>query len=153
MVLINKIALLTTICFIIISCTVDVNQPLQVEENYVINARDIFDSLVYHIGWKTQNNRFALRVPTDEKSYVDLTILSIWEFVDDAVLDDVKGNYKLDVYIQGGQEDKIKDTTLSHAHRLGIEKRIYYSNGVFEIQNIGTILTFVFYKEAATNWN
>jgi hypothetical protein len=65
----------------------------------------------------------------------------------------VKGNYKLDVYIQGGQEDKIKDTTLSHAHRLGIEKRIYYSNGVFEIQNIGTILTFVFYKETATNWN
>ena len=153
MVLINKIALLTTICFIIISCTVDVNQPLQVEENYVINARDIFDSLVYHIGWKTQNNRFALRVPTDEKSYVDLTILSIWEFVDDAVLDDVKGNYKLDVYIQGGQEDKIKDTTLSHAHRLGIEKRIYYSNGVFEIQNIGALLTFVFFKEAATNWN
>ena len=153
MVLINKIALLTTICFILISCAVDVNQPVQVEENYVINARDIFDSLVYHIGWKTQNNRFALRVPTDEKSYVDLTILSIWEFVDDAVLDDVKGNYKLDVYIQGGQEDKIKDTTLSHAHRLGIEKRIYYSNGVFEIQNIGTILTFVFYKEAATNWN
>ena len=153
MVLINKIALLTTICFILISCAVDVNQPVQVEENYVINARDIFDSLVYHIGWKTQNNRFALRVPTDEKSYVDLTILSIWEFADDAILDDVKGNYKLDVYIQGGQEDKIKDTTLSHAHRLGIEKRIYYSNGVFEIQNIGTILTFVFYKEAATNWN
>ena len=68
MVLINKIALLTTICFILISCAVDVNQPVQVEENYVINARDIFDSLVYHIGWKTQNNRFALRVPTDEKS-------------------------------------------------------------------------------------
>ena len=153
MVLINKIALLTTICFIIISCTVDVNQPLQVEENYVINAKNIFDSLVNHIGWKTQNNRFALRVPTDEKSYVDLTILSIWEFVDDAVLDDVKGNYKLDVYIQGGQEDKIKDTTLSHAHRLGIEKRIYYSNGVFEIQNIGALLTFVFFKESATNWN
>ena len=153
MVLINKIALLTTICFIIISCTVDVNQPLQVEENYVINAKNIFDSLVNHIGWRTQSNRFALSAPTDEKSYVDLTILSIWEFVDDAVLDDVKGNYKLDVYIQGGQEDKIKDTTLSHAHRLGIEKRIYYSNGVFEIQNIGALLTFVFFKEAATNWN
>ena len=153
MVLINKIALLTTICFILISCAVDVNQPVQVEENYVINARDIFDSLVYHIGWKTQNNRFALRVPTDEKSYVNLTILSIWEFTEDVVLDDVKGNYKLDVYIQGGQEDKIKDTTLSNAHRLGIENRLYYSNGVFEIQNIGALLTFVFFKEAATNWN
>ena len=82
-----------------------------------------------------------------------MAVLSIWEFTEDAILDDVKGKYKLDVYLQTGQADKIKDTTLSNAHRLGIEKRLYYSSGVFEIQNIGTLLTFVYFKEAATNWN
>ena len=51
--LINKIAVLLRICFIIISCTVDVNQPVKVEENYVINAKNMFDSLVNHIGWRT----------------------------------------------------------------------------------------------------
>ena len=142
-----------TICFTLISCAVDVNQPVKVEDNYVINAKNIFDALVNHIGWRTYNTRLALRVPTDEKSYVELAILSIWEFAEDAILDDVKGKYKLDVYIQGGQQDKINETTLSNAHRLGIEKRLYYSNGVFEIQNIGTLLTFVYFKEAATNWN
>ena len=60
-----------------------------------------------------------------------MAILSVWEFTDNAILDDLKGNYKLNVYIQGGQEDNIKDATLSHNHRTGSEKRLYWSNGVF----------------------
>ena len=142
-----------TICFTLISCAVDVNQPVKVEDNYAINAKNIFDSLVNHIGWRIYNSRFSSRLPSDGISYIDLAVLSIWEFTEDAILDDVKGKYKLDVYLQTGQADKIKDTTLSNAHRLGIEKRLYYSSGVFEIQNIGTLLTFVYFKEAATNWN
>ena len=142
-----------TICFTLISCAVDVNQPVKVEDNYAINAKNIFDSLVNHIGWRIYNSRFSSRLPSDGISYIDLAVLSIWEFTEDAILDDVKGKYKLDVYLQTGQDDKIKDTTLSNAHRLCIEKRLYYSSGVFEIQNIGTLLTFVYFKEAATNWN
>ena len=149
----NKIALFTVLCFIILSCAVDVNQPVEVEDNNTFSSKKIFNAIVNHIGWKVSNSRFSISQPTEGVSYVDLSILSIWEFTDDTTLDDAKGEYKLLVYIKDGQIAKIKDTTLSHAHQTGIEKRLYYSNGVFEIQSLGGNLTFVYYKEAAMNWD
>ena len=149
----NKIALFTVLCFIILSCAVDVNQPVEVEDNNTFSSKKIFNAIVNHIGWKVSNSRFSISQPTEGVSYVDLSILSIWEFTDDTTLDDAKGEYKLSVYIKDGQIAKIKDTTLSHAHQTGVEKRLYYSNGVFEIQSLGGNLTFVYYKEAAMNWD
>ena len=149
----NKIALFTTLCFIILSCAVDGNQPVEVEDNNTFSSKKIFNAIVNHIGWKVSNSRFSISQPTEGVSYVDLSILSIWEFTDDTTLDDAKGEYKLSVYIKDGQIAKIKDTTLSHAHQTGIEKRLYYSNGVFEIQPLGGNLTFVYYKETAMNWD
>ena len=149
----NKIALFTTICFIILSCGVDVNQPVKVEDENTFSSKKIFNAIVNHIGWKVSNSRFSISQPTEGVSYVDLSILSIWEFTEDTTLDDAKGEYKLSVYIKDGQIVKIKDTTLSHDHQTGIEKRLYYSNGVFEIQSLGGNLTFVYYKEAAMNWD
>ena len=149
----NKIALFTTICFIILSCGVDVNQPVKVEDENTFSSKKIFNAIVNHIGWKVSNSRFSISQPTEGVSYVDLSILSIWEFTEDTTLDDAKGEYKLSVYIKDGQIVKIKDTTLSHDHQTGIEKRLYYSNGVFEIQSLGGNLTFVYYKETAMNWD
>ena len=151
--ILNKVALFTALCFIILSCAVDVNQPVEVEDNNTFSSKKIFNAIVNHIGWKVSNSRFSISQPTEGVSYVDLSILSIWEFTDDTTLDDAKGEYKLSVYIKDGQIAKIKDTTLSHAHQTGIEKRLYYSNGVFEIQSLGGNLTFVYYKEAAMNWD
>ena len=110
----------------------------------IISSKKIFNAIVNHIGWKVSNSRFSISQPTEGVSYVDLSILSIWEFTDDTTLDDAKGEYKLLVYIKDGQIAKIKDTTLSHDHQTGIEKRVYYSNGVFEIQSLGGNLTFVY---------
>ena len=91
-----------TIFFTLISCTVDVNQPVKVEEVYTINAKNMFDSLVNHIGWRTTHSRFAKRwSPAEgEVPYVELSIISVWEFTDNAILDDLKGKYKFNVYIK-----------------------------------------------------
>ena len=151
--ILNKIALFTALCFIVLSCTVDVNQPVEVEDNNTFSSKKIFNAIVNQIGWKVSNSRFSRLKPADGVSYVDLSILSIWEFTEDTTLDDAKGEYKLSVYIKDGQIVKIKDATLSHDDQTGIEKRLYYSNGVFEIQSLGGNLTFVYYKETAMNWD
>ena len=130
--LINKIRIIffTVLCFVFISCTVDVNQPVTVEENYTISAKDMFDSLVNHIGWRTSHSRLPRRgTPAEgESPYVETAIISVWEFIDNAILDDLKGKYSFNVYIQGGQVDKIKEATLSYNHRQGREKRLYWNN-------------------------
>ena len=145
----------TAICFVFISCAVDVNQPVTVEENYTISAKDMFDSLVNHIGWRTTHSRLPRRgTPAEgESPYVELAIVSIWEFTDDAFLDDLKGKYKLTVYIQGGQVDKIKEVALSYDHRQGREKRVYWTNGIWAIQNVGGRLGFVYSRTTGGTWN
>ena len=94
-----KVMFFTALCFIFISCTVDVNQPVKVEEAYSINAKDMFDSLVNHIGWRTRHTRLRMRAPTDEATSVQLALVSVWQWTDNAILDDLKGKYKFNVYI------------------------------------------------------
>ena len=144
-----------TICFTLISCAVDVNQPVTVEENYTISAKDMFDSLVNNVGWRTSHSRLLRRgTPAEgESPYVELAIVSIWEFTDDAILDDLKGKYKLNVYIQGGQVDKIKESALSYDHRQGREKRVYWSAGEWAIQSVGGYLSFVYTRITGGSWN
>ena len=75
-----KIIFFTALCFVFISCAVDVNQPVTVEENYTISAKDMFDSLVNNIGWRTSHSRLLRRgTPAeDESPYVELAIVSIY---------------------------------------------------------------------------
>ena len=150
-----KIMFFTALCFIFIACTVDVNQPVTVEEVYVINAKDMFDSLVNHIGWRTTHSRILRRgTPAEgQSSYLELAIVSIWEFTDDAILDDLKGKYKLNIYIQGGQVDKIKEAALSYDHRQAREKRVYWSNGEWAIQSVSGHLSFVYSRVTGGSWN
>jgi len=144
-----------TIFFTLISCTVDVNQPVKVEEVYTINAKNMFDSLVNHIGWRTTHSRFAKRwSPAEgEVPYVELSIISVWKFTDNAILDDLKGKYKFNVYIQRGQEDNINDAALSNNHRIGSEKKVYWTNGAWAIQNVTGHLSFVYSRTAGGTWN
>ena len=153
--LINKLKIMffTVLCFVFISCTVDVNQPVKVEENYVINAKNMFDSLVNHIGWKTTHTHFKMLVPTDEDTAVELAIVSIWQWTENAILDDLNGNFTFNVYIQAGQEDKIKDATLSYNHRQGREKRLYWSKGTWAIQSAGGPLNYVYARTEGGTWN
>ena len=153
--LINKLKIMffTALCFIFISCTVDVNQPVTVEENYVINAKDMFDSLVNHIGWRTRHTRLMMRAPTDAATSVELALVSVWQWTDNAILDDLKGNFTFNVYIQAGQEDNIKDATLSYNHRQGREKRLYWSKGTWTIQSAGGPLDYVYARTEGGTWN
>ena len=154
--LINKIRIIffTVLCFVFISCTVDVNQPVEVEESYVINAKDMFDSLVGHIGWRVTHTRLEPRTPTDGISYVELSIISLWEWTDDDISDDLSGRYRFDVYIQNGQDEEIKEAALSYNHRQGREKRLYYSNGTWAIQSImGTPLNYVYSRRGGGTWS
>ena len=150
-----KIMFFTALCFVFISCTVDVNQPVKVEEVYSINAKEMFDSLVNHIGWRTSNSRLLRRgTPAEgESPYVDLAIMYMWEFTDNAILDDLEGQYKIEVYIQGGQEDKIKDAALSNNHRIGRQKKLYWANGAWAIQNVTGQLSFVYSRFGGSSWN
>ena len=153
--LINKIRIIffTVLCFVFISCTVDVNQPVTVEENYTISAKDMFDSLVNHIGWRTRHTRMMMRTPTDEASSVELGLISVWQWNENAILDDLKGNYTFNVYIQEGQETEINDATLSHNHRTGREKRLYWSKGPWAIQSAGGPLNYVYTITEGGTWN
>jgi hypothetical protein len=153
--LINKLKIMffTALCFIFISCTVDVNQPVTVEENYVINAKDMFDSLVNHIGWRTRHTRLMMRAPTDAATSVELALVSVWQWTDNAILDDLKGNFTFNVYIQEGQAAEINDATLSHDHRTGREKRLYYSKGTWAIQSVGGPLNYVYAIIDGGSWN
>ena len=150
-----KIIFFTALCFVFISCAVDVNQPVTVEENYVINAKDMFDSLVNYIGWRTSHSRLLRRgTPAEgESPYVETAIISVWEFIDNAILDDLKGKYSFNVYIQGGQVDKIKEAALSYNHRQGREKRLYWNTGAWAIQSVGGHLSFVYSRTAGGTWN
>ena len=154
--LINKIRIIffTVLCFVFISCTVDVNQPVEVEESYVINAKDMFDSLVGHIGWRVTHTRLEPRTPTDGISYVELSIISLWEWTDDDISDDLSGRYRFDVYIQNGQDEEIKEAALSYNHRQGREKRLYYSTVTWAIQSImGTPLNYVYSRRGGGTWS
>ena len=73
--ILNKVALFTTLRFIILSCAVDVNQPVEVEDNNTFSSKKIFNAIVNHIGWKVSNSRFSRLKPADGVSYVDLSIL------------------------------------------------------------------------------
>ena len=148
-----KIMFFIVLCFVFISCTVDVNQPVKVEENYVINAKDMFDSLVNHIGWRTTHSRFKMRAPADEGASVELALVSVWQWTENAILDDLKGNFTFNVYIQAGQEDNIKDATLSYNHRQGREKRLYWSKGTWTIQSAGGPLDYVYARTEGGTWN
>ena len=148
-----KIMFFTALCFVFISCTVDVNQPVTVEENYVINAKDMFDSLVNHIGWRTRHTRLMMRAPTDEDISVELALVSVWQWTDNAILDDLKGNFTFNIYILGGQDAAVDDATLSYDHRTGREKRLYYSKGTWAIQSAGGPLNYVYATTEGGTWN